>query len=335
MLLCICWNSLSLLSVSPTFLHNSNLKSFSTRWNIWVICGSVYIGYFVFDCISDFVVSRFLWSFIASQIEYITHDALYMIALPNTAFQKQTEMLITSNQFHLDQSQMTLFINCGLLSVSREWNLSWNTTSFPFVLWGCRRLCFSKSALVLLQFPVFIKKKKKVLQEKTSRRWKLAPCWRCLHVPICHAHSTQQLKATRASLSPQVIYLILTSQLSVHTQIWQIQFTPMERGCWGRAVCLCSLLSVFSFSGIGTFKLFASAALPKFPRVFLLEQCSSGNLHSNICYLCVWVLSLQVYLCTMCVPAAPRIQCVRIPWVKSHVGTGDQTPVLCQNSKCC
>lgn len=49
---------------------------------------------------------------------------------------------------------------------------------------------------------------KKVLQEKTSRRWKLALCWRLLHIPICHAHSTQLLKTTRASLSPQIIYLI-------------------------------------------------------------------------------------------------------------------------------
>lgn len=84
-------------SVSPTFLHNSNWKSFSTSWNIWVICRSVSIGYFVFDHISDFGASHFLWSFVVSQIEYITHDALYMIALPATTFQKQTEMLITSS----------------------------------------------------------------------------------------------------------------------------------------------------------------------------------------------------------------------------------------------
>lgn len=55
---------------------------------------------------------------------------------------------------------------------------------------------------------------------------------------------------------------------------------------WGegmlRKSCL-SLLSgtVFSFGGIETFKLFASTALPKFSEVILLEQCSSGNLHSN------------------------------------------------------
>lgn len=125
--------------------------------------------------------------------------------------------------------------------------------SFPFLLSGCRRLCFSQLTLGLLQFPVISKKKKKILQEKTSRRWKLAPCWRLLHVPICHAYSTQLLKATRASLSPQVIYLILTSQLSVHTQIWQIQFTPGGEGML-RKSCLSPLSgTVFSFSGIETF----------------------------------------------------------------------------------
>lgn len=129
--------------------------------------------------------------------------------------------------------------------------------SFPFFAVRLSETLFlqvnSRTPPILLQFPVISKKKKKVLQEKTSRRWKLAPCWRLLHVPICHAYSTQLLKATRASLSPQVIYLILTSQLSVHTQIWQIQFTPGGEGML-RKSCLSPLSgTVFSFSGIETF----------------------------------------------------------------------------------
>lgn len=162
-----------------------------------------------------------LWSITFSLIFYCITDRIYntwcSLTLPATTFQKQTEMLITSSQFHLDQSQMTLFINCSLLLVSREWNLSWNTTSFPFC-------AVRQSEALFLQIssrtpPILsYHKKKKVLQEKTSRRWKLVPCWRLLHVPICQTHSTQQLKATGASLFPQVIY-----------QFWQANFLFIPR----------------------------------------------------------------------------------------------------------